>query len=955
MMVKNKNENRGKHIVIMLIFLVSFWILFKTAVFAAPAGEVVLRVGYVNGYGISFDGGIHTGYGVDYLEELSRYTGFRYEYIEGDWESNIRKLKKGELDLICPMIKNEELEQFLAYPDYEIGFEYLGLYTTEENEELFFDDFVHFEGMKVGAFEENEAFEAYKAENGFSAEYVFFQSVDEMIQAVRDQKIDAYILESSAQYEHVKMIGKLSVMPYYIVTDKDRNHLFNQINEGIKEIRRQNIYFTAELYEKYFGKEIIGAPAYTADEITFIENGQEIRVAFDPTMYAAEYYDKQMERYVGIFPDLVRLVVQKSGLKMEFIPVESYEQARGMFEKGEIDAITGYLYSDTTAINYSDPVFHLSLAFATKKGGYLSPGSRIAYLEKYSPYLPYFESRYPSFEFVSYPTNEMLFRAVAEGRAAAGLINSYTLNMEIAMGKIPQLEFFASANTAIPVRLLVSKNTNPLFIEIFNKTLRRISTEESNAIVMANTVTPEVQINLAALAKRYALPIVTFILVMITLLLSYVLIQGYRNRKRLYTLAYIDPLTGRENYNKFKMEAAKIIEMNSSQRYQMIKLDMDRFKVFNELFGFAAGDQLLKTISDCLDTACRSPVETFARIASDEFILLVQFIDYDRAQAEMAAFEEDLNNRLTVQYDIRFHYGRYLIEPGETDITAIYEKVNYAHRLAKSTADTKICDYDNRIKNAMLQEKKIENSMEEALAGGKFLVYLQPKYRLKDEGIAGAEALVRWLGENGKLTYPGTFIPVFEQNGFITRLDFYMFEKVCQIIHDWLAQGKQPVVVSVNFSRLHLNNDKFVSSLCSIADRYAIPRHFLEIELTESILYDNEGTLLKVLEKLHDEGFTLSMDDFGSGYSSLGLLKSLPVDVIKLDRSFFMSAKNNNRVLAVLSHMIDMAKDLGIHTVAEGVELSEHVELLKSLGCDMVQGYYYAKPMPFEEFGKQLD
>ncbi|MEG2843722.1 MAG: EAL domain-containing protein [Ruthenibacterium sp.] len=197
---------------------------------------------------------------------------------------------------------------------------------------------------------------------------------------------------------------------------------------------------------------------------------------------------------------------------------------------------------------------------------------------------------------------------------------------------------------------------------------------------------------------------------------------------------------------------------------------------------------------------------------------------------------------------------------------------------------------------------------------------------------------------------PGAFISVLERNGFITKVDFHALYNVCCIIRDWIEAGITPVPVSVNFSRLHLGNRKFVRELCQVVDSVGIDRRWIEIEITETAIYDNIETLRILLNDLHQNGFTMSMDDFGSGYSSLGMLKDLPVDIIKMDGSFFTNQKDPERSKIVIGNIIRMAEELGIRIVAEGVEVQQQIDFLRELGCDMVQGYYYAKPMESVEF-----
>lgn len=254
----------------------------------------------------------------------------------------------------------------------------------------------------------------------------------------------------------------------------------------------------------------------------------------------------------------------------------------------------------------------------------------------------------------------------------------------------------------------------------------------------------------------------------------------------------------------------------------------------------------------------------------------------------------------------------------------------------------------------MQKKQKIEIRMEDALANGEFKMYLQPQYSLLDESVSGVEALVRWQLPDGSLLPPNDFIPIFEDNGFIRKLDYEIFCQACQVIRHWLDTGISPVTVAVNFSRLHLNNKSFVSELCGIADKYCVPHELLEIELTESVIMNNMETLTTVEQQFHRAGMRLTIDDFGAGFSSLGVLKDFRFNTLKLDRSFFEESEDPVRAQVVIAMVIQMAHELSISTVAEGIEDRAQVELLKKLDCDVIQGYYYAKPMPPEEAQKLL-
>ncbi len=450
--------------------------------------------------------------------------------------------------------------------------------------------------------------------------------------------------------------------------------------------------------------------------------------------------------------------------------------------------------------------------------------------------------------------------------------------------------------------------------------------------------------------------ILTIVFALIFTFLLVILVDMQRKHvKHLSDIAFVDELTGAPTLAKFKMDAQRMLEEYPDTKFILIKFDVDRFKLINRIYGFATGDMVLKNCVNALRDSFEHEKHLFARMNIDEFVLLLEYdakSDIRKLRVEMIdRFFEYMGSDFS--YNIMFPAGYYIVrEKDWEDIAAALEKANMAHRKAKKL-QAEYCLYDEQIIKEALDIKEIENRMESALAGGEFKMFLQPKRYLADESIAGAEALARWWVNGRFIMHPADFVPVFEKNGFVLKLDMFMFEEACKFVTNMIFEGKKPITVSVNFSRMHLSNANFVDDLCRISDKHNTPHQYLEIEITETAVFDNEALLTEVLDKLHKAGFTLSMDDFGTGYSSLGLLKNIAFDVIKIDRSFFVNAQNPERSKTVLLNVIKLAKDLGMHTVAEGVENKEHIDLLRELGCDIVQGYYYAKPMPFEEFAQK--
>ena len=270
-------------------------------------------------------------------------------------------------------------------------------------------------------------------------------------------------------------------------------------------------------------------------------------------------------------------------------------------------------------------------------------------------------------------------------------------------------------------------------------------------------------------------------------------------------------------------------------------------------------------------------------------------------------------------------------------------------------SEEKIASYDIEMKKQQLWERKVENDMDKALVTNQFKLYLQPKYSTKEEQLAGAEALVRWIHPTEGFIPPNKFIPIFENNGFILQLDDYMIEQVAIQQSKWLQEGRKLFPISVNVSRAHFTREDLAEHICNIVDKYKVPHEFIELELTESAFFDDKYVLIDTVKQLKDYGFVVSMDDFGAGYSSLNSLKELSIDVLKIDADFFRGIDSVDRGMLIVTKVIELAKKLNMKIVAEGIESREQVDFLATQDCDLIQGYYFAKPMSLDEFEEKYN
>lgn len=388
---------------------------------------------------------------------------------------------------------------------------------------------------------------------------------------------------------------------------------------------------------------------------------------------------------------------------------------------------------------------------------------------------------------------------------------------------------------------------------------------------------------------------------------------------------------------------------SSEKKIGFIQFDIRKFKIVNDLYGEKFGDEVLDFIIKNLKEYCNEN-QFYLNLRGDIFMLVTE---YD-SEEELTEFINGLNERIVSFKEVKLQlsYGVYSVEDKQMELRQMEDRAAMARRAAKENLLTNIVFYQEQFKTSLYNRKFIEENIEAALKERQFMMYLQPKYSISRNKIIGAEALVRWKNPERGMIYPNDFIPVLEDNHYIRVVDYYIWEEACRFIRKCEDTGMKPCPISVNVSRIHLGDNQFMEVLSDLIRKYDIPRERLELEITETA---DEQQVSRKAEEIKKEGYTLVMDDFGSGYSSLNILLESPFDVIKLDKKFIENMMVSEKGRLILEHVVLMADRLNLVLLAEGVETREQVELLKGIGCDQVQGYYYAKPMPKEEFFAMLE
>ena len=454
--------------------------------------------------------------------------------------------------------------------------------------------------------------------------------------------------------------------------------------------------------------------------------------------------------------------------------------------------------------------------------------------------------------------------------------------------------------------------------------------------------------NVESMLTKVGILTLVIALILLSLVVKYVQFYGKQGR---------DDVTGGKNKKEFERVCSRLLK--GEGEFVVVYANIDRFKLINDAYGDDEGDVVLKKIHQIIDEEMLSWDEASGRIMADNFGMLMRFLSMNKLEHRLARINEQLSSlkdKDGVEYGIKLYFGIYQVVDKNESVSAMLEKANLALKRVTHSMQhlVHMGVYDEKDKKQLGREKELEMKMERALRNGEFIPYLQPKYELENETIGGAEALVRWMDPVEGMIVPNEFIPLFEKNGFIVELDLYMFEQVCRLVEKWNKNGYRIIPISVNMSRGHFSVPGFFERYMQILSRYDVPDRSIEIELTESLFYNEMSMLKELIDKIHEAGMLCSIDDFGSGYSSLNILLETPFDVIKLDKKFIENMMLSEKGRLLLEQVVSMAGKLDLGLLAEGVETKDQIELLQSIGCDQVQGYYYAKPMPEEEFFELL-
>lgn len=909
------------------------------------------------------DDGTYIGYNIEYLDEIARYADWSYEYVGySSWEQAFAALEANEVDILPLVYYIENYAQrttFSASPLCEMC---VTLNVRTDDTRYAYEDFESFSDMRVGAIANSHdarAFAQYSADNEFSSDIVSYATSGELLNALDKGVVDAIAITSLGRNTNLRMVAQFSPEPLYVAVSPERDDVAEELNSAMSRLKLREPDFASMLYSSYFSIDTDQDPVFTKDEYAYLASAPTLRVAYDSFRVPLSYTDPETGEFTGAVASLFQDITRITGLQFEFVPVDSHDKALELIESGEVDIIYAVdRDSDPqSVIDFAVTGPYLRDPMALVVGDNPS-GSRIALPRGFALATYLARTEHADDDVTYYDTPKACFDAVLEGQADIAYADTHVANYLLAESQYEKLSVTTITAYSNSMSIGVAQDVDSRLASILDRCVQYTSESTMTAWLSQSALAVH-PTSPTDFLRQYPVQFIVAIAALFSIILAIALFMGrtkLRTARKMEEFSFTDPLTGGWNLARFRSEVGTQMANEHDGAYAIVYLDIKRFKSFNAAFGYTIGDRVLLDLHKTLSNMEASD-EHYAHVIADEFVLLVHWSDWDALLERFEALDQCFNKTDTLiklSHRLMLQAGVCVIERNsETphiDTQTIIEFVDCARYARDNIGDTSrsaAAQYSSSMKDRDIAERALVAAAHDALDRGEFTAFYQPKVEIASNRLVGFEALARWESPERGLVQPDVFIPLFERTGLVIDLDFQIFRLACIRIREQLDAGEQALVIACNFSRLHLENDAFPETVKGIADEYGVPVELLELEITESIAIEDIELTERLCARLKDLGFRIAIDDFGSGYSSLGTLQNLPIDVLKLDRSFLMGSESTERCKAILDCVVSIADKLDVEVVVEGVETKAQGSMLVHMDDRIIaQGFLYSRPVP---------
>ncbi len=906
-----------------------------------------IRVGYVKGFGTirNLSSADNKGYGFDIFSRIELSSDYIFDFVAfDDYKEMTEALESRELDMAGPALRREDHESKFLYSQRPISTSQILLASKNSDIPYYYNDPKIIHGKTIASYTDSPLeiyLSDYCLKNGISVKYVRAD-----MKNYHELEADFYLISNiNANVADFEMVLPLALYDNYFLIHPSHTALRAKFGIAFEELIMADGDFLSRLYLKYYQKNDLARRFLTKEEANLLQS-KRLRVGY-VSNHAPMSYQNVAGKADGIAARVLNYLAEEYDFEVEYIPytLEDDPKQRENFDMlislvGDIQAESKHFF---TTAPYAEQDFFLMLPYQGKIDYALGI---IDYLTLDKNAL---QSFYPDVQINVYDNTWDFFGAYLSDEIEGAIVTSSSVDFiaPLISGEDVILE---PTPYALPFKFFVSKKLDPAYLNIFNVMIRRINEEKltgilTNAVLDAAPNTP-----FSILIQRYA-PRIGFLLGFLVIIISVILLyQEHKKRKAVLKVAYVDSITGHISYARFIEFAEAKIAKARAGTYEIVSCDIDLFKRINTYYGVEVGNKVLRAISQRLEEVLDEK-SIFARTSIDHFIIL--YGGPKTAEAKWKLIQDVaivIGKVIGNNYNVSLSIGSYTVVDPTKPFTYMIDLADSVRLLGKKDYKTTAYMFTSEMEEDFATKLKITHSMKDALKNEDFYILMQPKIDFQKGRICGAEALVRWKFSDGSIIYPDKFIPEFEQNGFIVELDLYVLKKVCEFIQANQDLFNDTMSIAVNLSAVTMLERNIVPRIISMLKKYDIDFKNIELEITESAMVGSEG---EIFDKIHDlkiHKIKIAVDDFGSGLSSLNRLGALDADVLKMDKSFLDYYTSSNKNDIIIANTILLSKQLGMTVVAEGIETMEQASWLKSIGCDIAQGYYFERPMFSDTF-----
>lgn len=954
-----------------VLFLILILLFTGTAsVYAQNTEPTVVRVGWDESpFNMMDQFGRRAGYAYEYQQKIAAYTGWTYEYVPGSWPNLLQMLSDGEIDMLCDVSYTPERAETMLFPALPMGAESYYLFISNSNTEITAEDINSLNGKKIGVNRnsvQKNFFNQWASTHNITAQVVELRSFgEESLQMLKRGEIDAFVsIEGYGVQDGCVPVFRIGSSDFYFAIKKDRPDLLEQLDYAMDRIWDENRYYNMQLSDKYLRVTRTEAFISPFEEEWLSQHGP-IRVGYRDNYLPFSARDENTGELTGALKDYLELaakVVKNAEIKFEAVAYPSVEDALKALNNHEIDCVFPVNLSaydgETMNIMMTVPFMDTEMYAVMRQEDHLDISSEremtVAVNAGNSNLEAFLREYFPNWKMAYFDGADGCIFAVASEEADCLMVSNYRLlrlNEEFEKNKLSSI----TTGKSMVFSFAVSRSDGHLY-SILNKTANLVS-DTAIELSLINHSYSEGRVPLSKFLRDNWAGVIAGMAAIFTVIIFQLMHRLRTEREtvehqRLIAATELDPLTKLYNRNFFFEYANRMYHEHPEKPRDAIVMNIEQFHSVNALNGRDFGDSVLKLIASEIIAFLKETDGIAGRFEADRFDIYC--VPQENYQELFSRFQIKLNE-FSRKASIRLRMGVMPWQEGLEPVQ-LFDRARTACNMARGGYKKRLMIFDEEMREREIRDQRLLNDLRRAIENREFLVYFQPKYDIQCDPpkLRSAEALIRWHHPELGMIPPDSFIPLFERNGQIGIVDKYVWAVTARQIASWRLKYGVTVPVSVNLSRMDVFDPSLEPTLDDLLTENGLDQSALKLEVTESAYVEDAVQVIRVIKRLRDKGFEIEMDDFGSGYSSLNMLSSMPIDILKMDKAFIQNIEHSAKDLQLVELILDIAGSLKVPVVAEGVETERQMILLRDLGCAMVQGFYFSRPLPPDEFEKVI-